>query len=222
MQNPSFGYRRPCNSPLPPPPTTAKRRESRRPDTTKWQVSGAASGGRAAPDRSGATSRSARGARLAFYRSLRPPPAPGGSPHRAQRAKWSTRVPRSSISGATATRERALSGARAPHTRGRGCRAPRVPSPPPCPPRAPAKTRRSGARPCKALGGSGAATGHAPALGQGRGQRGTGGPERQGGRQHLSGLKRLSQVMTRALRLLIREQWTFFSLQSGFPCKLPG
>jgi len=42
LQDPSFGYRRPSNSPLPPPPTTPKRREPRRSNTTKWQVSGAA------------------------------------------------------------------------------------------------------------------------------------------------------------------------------------
>ncbi|XDA72729.1 hypothetical protein R6Z07F_003008 [Ovis aries] len=73
------------------------------------------------------------GARLAFYRSLRSPPAPGGSPRRAQRARWSSREPRASISGATAKRARALRLARAPHTRGGGCPAPRVPSPPPAP-----------------------------------------------------------------------------------------
>lgn len=136
-QDPSFGYRRPSNSPLSPPPTTRKRSKPLRPDTTKWQVSGAASGGPPAPDRAGETSRSAGGAGLAFYRSPRPqPPAPGGSPRGAQRARWSSRVPRSSISSATATGERALRGARAPHSRAQGCRVPRLPpdtQPPPPP-----------------------------------------------------------------------------------------
>lgn len=87
-----------------------------------------------APDRARATSHSAGGARLAFYRSLRPPSAPGGSPRRAQCARWSSRAPRSSISRATATRERALRAARAPHTLGQSCWAPLAPSPPPPPP----------------------------------------------------------------------------------------
>lgn len=88
---------------------------------------------REAPDRARATSHSAGGARLAFYRSPRPPPAPGGSPRRAQCARWSSPAPRSSISGATATRERALCVASFSHARPRllGSAGPLTPQPPP-------------------------------------------------------------------------------------------
>lgn len=60
---------------------------------------------------------------------------------------------------------------------------------------------------CKALGGSSAAIGHALALREGRGQRGTGGPEPHPGHQHLSGPKRVSLLMTRGFAPPDLGQW---------------
>lgn len=135
------------HSPRPPPP---QRVESLGDQT---RPSGKLVEQREAPDRARATSHRAGGARLAFYCSPRPPPAPGGSPRLAQRARWNGRAPRSSISRATATRERALRVARAPCTRGQGCRAPRALSPPP--PRGlllkPGEAERARAKPSVAL-----------------------------------------------------------------------
>lgn len=195
LQDPSFGHRRPSNSPLPPPPTSTPPPQS-------------ADGlGEPTPPSAKLVERPAAGERHlpALERGLAVPEEPGSPPPqsappaspRGRPAPSSARqveqpgAARQHLWSNCKAAESTAPGASAPHARRRlpGSAGPLTPA---RPPRAPAKTRRSGVRAGKALGGCCAVTGHAPALREASGQRGPGRPEPHPGHQHLSGPQRLS------------------------------
>lgn len=107
------------------------------------------------------------GARLAFYRSLRSRQPPGAPPRRAQRARWSSREPRASISEQPQSGREHCAWRELPTRAAEAARLRGSPSLPPAPRGLPAKP---GEAECAlaALGGSCAVTGHAPALREAR------------------------------------------------------
>lgn len=153
------------HSPRPPPPQSVQSLGDQTRPSGKLVERRAAGKGhltalerrRAAPEKRGSHST-----------AVRAPRPPGGLP--APRSARQVEQPGAALQHLLSNRKagKSLAGrASSPHARPRlrGSAGPLTPRPP----RAPAKTRRNGVRPCKALGGASAATGHAPALQEGKG-----------------------------------------------------
>nr|XP_034809818.2 translation initiation factor IF-2-like [Pan paniscus] len=191
-----LGWLWPASVPAIGRPGLNPRSEPGRRGKTKRQVSGAASGGArhlTQLERRLAPSPAVRAPR-------RPPPgapravlsAPGGAggcraPASLQQPQPGRGSPERRESSPPARPWLAGSAVTPPHTHTHAT---------PRPPQASAKTRRSGARPCEALGGSSSAPGRAPAPQKAGGRRGPGSRSPVGGGQYLSGPEGLSQIVT--------------------------